>query len=246
VALSPDGAPLMPVQLTARSEHSVRRAAWRPDGKRIITAADYHGNENMQLYQSPAPEGWSYAITNRPDARFELGFQPFRSDGRYIAYASNERKPSDFDVLIRNLDSGASRTLISGDAMYFAASWSPDGQSVLVLKETSNSDQDLYLCEVMTGECRHLTAHSGEIRFSPGPWKSDGSGFYMLCDRDREYLGLAFVDIRNNRAEWVETPDWDVEEVDISPDDKYLAVVTNENGYSVLRVSSTGSKAARQ
>ena len=58
-----------------------------------------------------------------------------------------------------------------------------------------------------------VTPHDEEGIYAPGPWKADGSGFYLLSDEGREFRGLAFYDIASGTYEWVETPEHDIEEL---------------------------------
>ncbi|HEX5503129.1 MAG TPA: hypothetical protein VFW96_10940, partial [Thermomicrobiales bacterium] len=227
VAAGPDGQPLMPTQLTALADESARRAVWSPDGRRILTNADRHGNENFQLYEIPPDRGWLYPLTDAPDARHEFGAFPFSPDGRQIAYGTNARTPTDFDAVVRDLASGETRTLLAGNTNYEPDSWSPDGRAVLVVQADSNTNQDLFLCDARTGESRHLTPHEGDAKFYPGPWRPDGDGFYLLSDQGREFMGLAFFDLAAGAPRWLETPEWDVTGVAVSADGRYLAWVVN-------------------
>ena len=233
---TPDGDPAMPIQLTALTENATRRAVWSPDGSRILTSVDRQGNENFQLGEVPAADGWLYNITDVPNARHMLGAEPWSPDGKLLAYAVNERSPQDMDAIVRDIQSGETRPLLAGDANYFAQSWSPDGRSVLVTQLHNNTDQDLWLCDVASGEARLLTPHTGNVVNAPAPWRPDGSGFYMLTDRDREFVGLAVCAVESGELEWIATPDWDVEQVAVSPDGRYLAYVVNEDGWSRLYV----------
>jgi dipeptidyl aminopeptidase/acylaminoacyl peptidase len=235
VTPGPDG-PQMPVQLTALTDDATRQVFWSPDGSRLLTMADHHGTENFQLYSIPAEDGWLYPLTDAPAVRHELEGSPFSPDGKQITYSSNERNPADFDVFVRDLDQGEGRAIVTDGAYYNAINWSPDGRALLVMKLNSNTDQDLYVVDVVSGEKRHLTQHEGEIKFFPGPWRPDGSGVYLLTDRDREYLGLAFYDLASGELSWVETPDWDVQDVDISKDGRYLVWLVNEEGWSRLHL----------
>lgn len=244
VAVGPDGSPLMPVQLTALVDRSARRVVWSPDGSHILTVADYHGNENFQLASVPV-QGWMHPITDAPNARHELGEAPFSPDGGRVAYASNERNPADMDALVRDLATGEVRALLAGDGNYEPMSWSPDGRSVLVIRLNLNTDTDLFLCDASTGESRHLTPHEGEIKFFPGPWSPDGRGFYLLSDREREFLGLAFFDLASGEMRWVETPDWDVQDVALSDDGRRLAWIVNEDGYSHLHLRDLDANTTR-
>jgi dipeptidyl aminopeptidase/acylaminoacyl peptidase len=175
-------------------------------------------------------------LTQKPDVRHELGGNPFSPDGRQIVYSANEREVQDMDLFVRNLETAEARVLLGGDANYFAGEWSPDGRHVLVMRWNSNMDQDLFLVKVESGESRLLTPHEGETKFYPGPWHPEGHGFYLVSDQEREFLGLAFYELEAEMLRWVETPAWDVQEVEISADGHYLAWLVNEDGYSRLYI----------
>ncbi|MDX1613161.1 MAG: S9 family peptidase [Candidatus Promineifilaceae bacterium] len=238
---SPEAVPFMPIQLTALMERTARRAVWSPDGRRILTMADFHGTENYQLFEIPPGHGWLYALTDNPQARQELGPAPFSPDGSAIVYSSNEREPADLDLVYRQLDNEETRILLGGGGIYYGGEWAPDGQSLVGLEVHGNTNQDLYLVDVQTGEAKHLTPHEGDVRYLPSSWKPDGSGFYLVTDQGREYLGLAFYELASGQISWLETPEWDVEDVKASADGRFLAWVVNEDGYSELYVKALES-----
>ena len=135
---------------------------------------------------------------------------------------------------VREVETGEVRKAFGGDGVAFHAGWSPDGSRLLALDFRSNTDTSVFLVE---GESsRELTPHEDEARFLPGPWAPDGSGFYLVTDEGREYLGLAFFRFADGGYEWVETPDWDIEEVALSEDGRVLAWMVNESGWSRLRL----------
>jgi dipeptidyl aminopeptidase/acylaminoacyl peptidase len=231
-----------PHQLTLFSEHAVRDIAWSPDpstgsgqAESILFTADHHGDEFHQLYRIPARGGLPEQLTDAPRVQHYLAQQPWSPDGGAIAYAGNDRAPTDQDVLVRDLATGELRRVFQG-GLYFPANWSPDGRRLAVVELISNTDTDVYLLDVETRQADHLTPKDAEARFLPAGWAGDGSGFYLLTDQDREHLGLAFYDLAAGRYRWIETPDWDVEHVAASRDGRYLAWSVNEDGYSRLYV----------
>jgi dipeptidyl aminopeptidase/acylaminoacyl peptidase len=226
-----------PVQLTRYDDHAVREIDWSPDGATILYTADREGDEFYQLRLIPAAGGEPTSLTDQPGVQHYLGWRDAWSpDGGAIVYAGNDRAPTDQDVLVRDLGAAAPRRLLAGDATYFPVAWSPDGRFLTVVDYVNNSDTNALVVAVEDGAARPLTPHEGEANNYPGPWAADGSGFYLLTDEGRDFLGLAFQDARTGERRWLETPDWDVTEVDASADGRILAWVVNEDGYFRLHV----------
>jgi dipeptidyl aminopeptidase/acylaminoacyl peptidase len=139
-------------------------------------------------------------------------------------------------VLVRVLDDPEPGRPLAGDGYFFAAAWSPDGTRLTAMDFRSTTDTELHLIDVATGETRHLAPHEGDVMYLPGPWLADGSGFYLLTDEGREFIGLARFILETGTHEWLHAPDWDVEEMAASADGRYLAWTVNEDGISRLAV----------
>ena len=239
--LGPDATPAAPVQLTALDEDVARTVAWSPDGADILTTVDHQGNENFQLCRIPARAGWLYPITKDFEARYEVPGKPFSPEGRRLLYGSNARNPADFDALIRDLETVETRSLMAGGANYFPASWSPDGTKVLIVELHGNTNTDLHVHDLRDGTSTNITPHDGEAIFGPGPWIRNGDAILVLSNKDREFLGLGEVALNDGALTWIETPEWDVQDVERSRDGRYLAWIVNENGYSRLYVQETAT-----
>lgn len=231
-----------PWQLTAFEDQTVRSVAWSPKGDRLIFTADQHGDEFHQIYSLDLPGGWPVKLTDKPKVQHHFGSGGFSPDGSAIIYACNERNPTDMDALFWDLASGDVRPLAQGDANYFPVNFSPDGRYVTVVHFLLNTNTDILLYDLKKESAQNLTAHEGEIVFFPGPWRPDSKGFYLISDKDREFKGLAFYDLEKRKLQWVETPEWDVEDVDLSRDGRYLAWVVNEDGLSRLYVRDLRTK----
>jgi dipeptidyl aminopeptidase/acylaminoacyl peptidase len=140
------------------------------------------------------------------------------------------------EVWVRDLESGEVQSVF-GEGMYaFPASWSPDGTKLVCLDLRNNSDSSIHVVDLETGEATEVTPHEEEALYLPGPWKPDGSGFYLLSDEGREFQGIAFYDVASGRREWVETPDRDVEEGAASHDGRVLAWLVNVDGWNRLKL----------
>ena len=250
VSAGPDNYPLLPVQLTATLEQSMLRAIWSPDGKRIVTLADTHGNENFQVCWVDPELGWLYPITDSPKASHEFGYPfigfgphgyPISPDSRYVTYASNERTGIDYDIFVHDMETGERRSVYAEGGRTYPCYWSPDGRYIIAVQIVQHLDLHLFLIDVQEGTSRQLPQAEADVRQIPGPWHPDGSGFYMICDLGREFSNLAFYNIHTDEISWVHTPDWDVSNINVSQNGKYLAWLVNEDGWSRLYVQDLDS-----
>lgn len=225
-----------PYQLTLFDDWAARGLAWSPSGEQLAVMADKDGAERYQIFLVPVGGGGGDPITDRMDVQYSISPGAFSPDGSMLAYSGNERKPTDNDVFLRDLSSGETRLLVEGMGFAFHANWSPDGRFVIVLDVRSNTDMDIYLVDVESGGRQKLTSNQEEAINLPGPWKRDGSGFYLMTDNGREFVGLAFCHLPSGEIEWVERPEWNVEGVDLSRDGRTLIWSVNENGVSTVHI----------
>ncbi|HZQ89020.1 MAG TPA: S9 family peptidase [Gaiellaceae bacterium] len=224
-----------PEQLTTFVDDTVRSVAVRDDGT-ILFNADHDGDEFHQLYRIPADGGWPERLTDAPQVQHEISGGAWAPDGKSFAFAGNLRKPTDGEVFTWHEGEKEPRYLF-GEGMYtFAISFSPDGSKLLAVEVRSNSDLSIWVIDVESGEATEATPHEGEVKFAPGPWAKDGSGFYLLSDEGREFTGLAFHDLGGGARKWIAAPDRDVEEVTGSDDGRVIAWIENDDGWAELHV----------
>jgi len=231
-----------PEQLTSFTENTVRAVAVRPDGAVLFTA-DRDGDEFHQLYRIPAGGGWPERLTELERVQHLLSPSAWSPDGTSFCFSANARRPTDSEVFVWD-DGAAEPRYVWGEGRYtYAASWSPDGSKILVGDFRSNTDISLYVVDVATGDAVEATPHEGDVKFLPGPWATDGSGFYVLTDEGREFTGLAFHDLATNTRTWVEAPDLDIDELAGSADGRVLAWIENVDGWSRVRARDLASGA---
>jgi dipeptidyl aminopeptidase/acylaminoacyl peptidase len=225
-----------PEQLTAFTDETVRLIGVSPRDGTVVFCADHDGDEFHQLYLLDPEGGWPEKITDDPQVQHYVAPDAFSPDGSKLAYAANARTATDMEVWVRDLDSGETRAVF-GEGMYaFPGAWSPDGTKLIGLDLRNNSDTSIHVIDLESGDVREATPHEEDAQYVPGPWRADGTGFYLLSDEGREFRCLAFYDLATGRADWVETPDHDIDEVAASADGGVLAWLVNENGWERLRL----------
>ncbi len=134
------------------------------------------------------------------------------------------------------------RLVHEGKGALYVTSWRPDGGALVVTRARGEIDADVYLLDVSSGRVETIfkpTDAASYIRFA---WTPDSKGFYVVTDQDRDLAGLAYYDVAERRLKWIETPTEEVEDVDLSPDGRYLAWTVNHNGYSQLFVRDLQSR----
>lgn len=225
-------------RLTSLVDSAVRRVMWDPSGRSLIFHADVQGNEKVQLFEVDIAGGQPRSITHSETATFSAALGgPVSPDRKRLAYTGNDRLAGAQDILVRDRALGDVTRIYTGGGRMQAGHWSPDGSQLTAVDwRESTTDHVVYLVPADGGEATRLTPTSGEpATYVLGPWLPDGSGFIVCSDAGREFAGLAVLDAGTGELRWLDTPDWDVEEVTLSADGKTLVWIVNVDGVSQLR-----------
>ncbi len=226
-----------PRQLTLFTDDSAREAAFSKDGAKIAFLADHHGDEQFQVYLMDAVGGWPEKITDRPDVQYAIAGGSFSPCGRYLAFSGNAANPQDVDIYLYDLQTKETRQVTRGGGIYYFTGFSPDGSKMTAVNFYGNTNQDIYLIDVASGEMQNLTAHEGrEAKFFPAGWLKDGSGFFMATNDGREFDAVGYYDLAAGKWTYLITADWDIENFAVNGDRSLIAYVVNEAGNSVLHV----------
>ncbi len=238
--------PAWPEQLTFRGER-VAGASFSPTADTLLLTADQGGSELTDLYLLSGDGSQLTALTAQPDVIYtSANWSP---DGSRIAYSSNERDRRYFDVYERTLATGETRRLLEHDGANYFMDYSPDGRYLLVGRFESNIRNQLFLLDSATGETRNLTPDmgAGPAGHHFAAWSADGRGLYLLSNRGRQFMALAWLDLATTSLTYLRDDAWDVENLALTPDGKRMALVTNEDGYSRLELFDVaGGWAERQ
>lgn len=219
-----------PQQITFGSAITFFR--WAPGGENLLIGRDAEGNEREGYYLISTDGSAERQLLPLSDAFRQFGM--FSDDGRRFIYSSTERNGVDFDIYVGEVASGKTRRVLEGSFGYFPVSWQPQGDIVIVSETRGEDANNLYFLDLRSGELEPVFQPDVAAAYQDFAWLPDGSGFYLSTNQDREFAGLAFYSLKGRRLEFIETPDFDVDNVSISGDGRYLAWTVNEDGYSKL------------
>lgn len=235
-------------QLTFLAE-PVASARYRPvSGDAILLSQDTGGGEFFQLYLRTLSDGRTVRLT---DGKSRNTSARWSKSGRWIAWASTRRNGKDTDIWVMDpaQPQNARMVLECRGGGWSVMDWSQDDRTLLVGEYVSINEAALHLLDVGAGRLEGLTARGAEkVSWADARFSADGKAVFCTSDGDGEFHRLVRVDLATRRPElWLRDANWDVEALEPSPDGKWLAVVTNEDGVSVLRLldAKTGKEKRR-
>src|SRR5205809_697515 len=94
----------------------------------------------------------------------------------------------------------------------------PDGRILLERDEGGNertgersADNDLFLIDVEAADVVHATPHDEPAEYYAPVWLSDGSGFLLATNEDRDTFAIARHDVAAGTRAIVHESEWDLE-----------------------------------
>lgn len=223
-----------PDQLTFGDDR-VAEVAYSPKHSQLIFARDVGGNENTQLYRLNADGSGERRLTHDDGAMHNFG--GWSPDGQQIAFTANRRQRGRYDLYLQAIASDEARLVWQNDTpgIVAPAGFSPDGLRVLVFFLHGSMNHDLYEVSLATGQARHLTPHTGDIRYGDPVYSADGQSVYCLCDRDREFMSVAQLNLADLTLTPVAQPEAEVEWLSLSPNGQTLVWAVNVDGGHILQ-----------
>ncbi|MCC6703884.1 MAG: PD40 domain-containing protein, partial [Thermomicrobiales bacterium] len=221
-----------PRQVTLFENETVRSVAWSPDGQQFVFSADKDGDEYTAPHQVSVLGGEPTRLTNEPEVQYEVSSATYSADGRFLHYSGNDREPTEQDVIVRDLATGTERRVLAGGGLFEGGAFSPNGRYLSAFDARSNTDLVAHVIDLETGESKQVEWGEENTVNVPGPWLPDSSGFYLLSNSGREFLGAGIYDLATESFRWDITPDWDIEHLEI--EGSLLVWSVNEDGRSAL------------
>ena len=226
-----------PVQLTDLAEPVHGRLV--PGTSRVLVTMDHGGDERHQLYLLDAPLGELRPVVVDHDHIHRLG--GFTRDGHRFLYATNRRNGVDFDVVVHDLRDGSERVVFDRGGWCDPGNFSPDGRWAVVSRGSDRSmDNDLFLCDVESGDVVHATPHDDDASYGEPAWAPDASSFLVATDAGRDTMALSRYDLATRTWREVLDVGWECE-CWASRSGSRLLLAVNQEGSCRLEVLDPAS-----
>lgn len=223
-------------QLTDYADY-IAGAVFSPTENIVIFGKAEGGNEKTQLFLLDITTKEVTPLTTNTEVKY--GFDGFSTNGKKILLSSNERNGTDLDIFIMDLATKESTVVFAEGGYCTGKGFSSNDNYVIISKFDSNVNNDLYLVDLKTNKSTQITNHDVETVYDGPQWLGDESGFFVTTNLDKDFLGIAFYELKTNQFSYKVTPDWDVDEFILSKDDTKLGYIVNEDGYNRLYLVST-------
>jgi dipeptidyl aminopeptidase/acylaminoacyl peptidase len=229
-------------QLTFETER-IGGASFQPtQGDYFLFSKDVGGNEFAQNYRYDLATG---DITLLTDGKSQNSGGVWSNKGDRIVYSSTRRTGKDRDFYLmdpRNPKADRVLTQTIGGG-WIIVDWSPDDRQILMGEYVSANESYLWLLDIQTGKKTRITPAEQKVSYRNAVFSKDGKGIYVITDNKSEFHRLAYLDLATKQYSYLTTNiPWDIENMDLTKDGRYLAFTANENGASVLRVMDTRTR----
>lgn len=128
---------------------------------------------------------------------------------------------------------------------FSAFRFSPNDKTLLMQESVSSSESHLWLLDIATGGKRRLTLPNvlpqtqdpvSRVYYALARFSRDGRQVFAVSDRDSEFRRLVRIDVATGKEEALAPQlKYDIIEFSVSEQAKRIALLTNEEGSSVLR-----------
>jgi dipeptidyl aminopeptidase/acylaminoacyl peptidase len=212
-------------------------------GDYFVFSKDVGGGEWYQLFRYDFATRDSVLLTDGK-SRNLLG--PWSSSGDLIAYTSTRRTGQDTDLWVMNpADPKTDHLLtqLSGGG-WSPEDWSPDDKKILLIEWISVNETYVWLVNTATGEKTALTPRrtDEQVAYRNARFSKDGKGVYLTTDKGSEFQQLVYIDLAAKQMKVLSSNiPWDVDDIVLSYDGRWIAFVTNEDGLSALHLLDTTS-----
>ncbi|TVQ49720.1 MAG: S9 family peptidase [Gammaproteobacteria bacterium] len=206
---------------------------WAPDGQSLVYGADNAGDEQEAYFRISVDGKREVELVPALPGAFRV-FGGLLPDDRNIVFASTERNGLDFDIYLRDTETGEQRMIYEGEFAWWPRSIAPDGKSLLMTQGVGEDSNNLFQLDIESGEVTTLSAPERRANTQDGgfAWTADGEQVFHTSNEDREFRALVQRHVDSNEVEVLVEVDHDIDNVQLcGANDRFLLWTTNEDGF---------------
>jgi len=176
-------------------------------------------------------------VLDREDGRFTA--PSFSHEGRHLLVTLESPADSTSRLLLLEPFAGSAPvTVLQGRGRWRTLDWAPDDDRVVVQREISPQESELWLVEIPTLESTRILEDLPPARLGPARFAGEGGSIVFLGDPWRGIREPARLDLDDGTLRRLAGQlRWDAEGLEVSPDGRIVAFSVDENGASRIYLS---------
>ena len=228
-----------PAQITNSTTNSIYAISFFPGDNRILYQSDNGGNEIFHLFLRNE-DGSVRDLTPFPGARSQ--FYGWSYDDKSFYFGSNKRTPRYMDLYEMDIATFTPTMLYKNDAGYDLGDISNDRHSLAFSKTFTNDNSDMFLFDIQTKQMKQLSAHEGDIVFTPSAFSIDSKWLYYLTNEASEFTYLKRYELSTGTTEKIQSTKWDITSTSFSRNGKYRVVIVNNDARTQVELIDSAGK----
>ena len=213
-------------------------------GEYLVYAKDIGGNEFSQLFKLDLKTQQSTLLTD--GGRSQNGGINWRKDGKGFYYSSTKRNGGDRDVYFMDPNNPKAEKLI---LQVKGGGWgiqdiSADNKQLVLGEYVSINESYLWLLDIAKGKLTEITDRKVKgVSQSDATFSNVPNEIWFVTDKDNEFERLATMNLKTKKITYHTTAiPWNVENYDLSEDQKSIVFTSNEAGLNKMYLMNTATK----
>lgn len=208
-----------PIKLTSSTTNAIFARTLFPNDDRVIYTSDGGGDELNHVYVREL-DGSVRDLT--PGEGHTASFAGWNGDNTAFYVSSNERDPSAFDIYVYSAEDYSRELLFENPGNFFPGSMSDDGRWMVLTRNNSSADSDLFLVDLQGNkEPMLITEHEGNISYGSYGFTVDSSKLIFATNEFGEFNQAWTYDLETGETAPYFEADWDVSFLSYSPSGRY-------------------------
>ncbi|MEM7368613.1 MAG: alpha/beta fold hydrolase [Bacteroidota bacterium] len=222
--------------ITNSTQESFYSIDYVPGSEDIIYAADKGGNELSHIYLLSS-SGETQDLT--PGDKEKAAFVKWSQDKQSMYFISTRRNERFFDLYKMKIGEWKPMMIFQINEPLTIVNVSADGNYLVLFKNITTSENELYLQNLRTGERTKISQDQEKGSYRSSGFSKDFQQFYYITDVGKEFAYLVEYTIATGEHRTLFETDWPVMYSQLSEKGTYRVIAINEDGRTSLRIQHT-------